>query len=182
MQIPTCDQCLQLMDETGMPDHIRQHSLLVYRVAACLTRGLKEHGVALNAGLIHAAALLHDITKARSLETNELHSLTGELFLSKRGYPEIGSIVRQHVRLDEYDFSTPPEPPEIVNYADKRVVHDKVVSLEERMAYLIETYGTTPESEKRVREMWVKTERLEGKIFRHLPFSPGEMGLLLDDV
>jgi len=181
MQIPTCDQCLQLMDETGMPDHIRKHSLLVYRVAACLTRGLKGQGVALNAGLIHAAALLHDITKARSLETNELHSLTGELFLSKRGYPEIGSIVRQHVRLDEYVFSTPLEPPEIVNYADKRVVHDKVVSLEERMAYLIETYGTTPEAEKRVREMWVKTERLEQKLFTYLSFFPEELGQRLDN-
>ena len=146
MQIPTCDQCLQLMDETGMPDHIRQHSLLVYSVAACLTKGLKDQGVALNAGLIHAAALLHDITKARSLETNELHTLTGEQILSKRGYPEVGIIVRQHVTLDEYDFSTAPGPPEIVNYADKRVVHDQVVLLEERMAYLIERYGTTPES------------------------------------
>ena len=57
----------------------------------------------LNRDLIRAAALLHDITKTRSFVTSENHALTGGQFLSDLGYPEVGDLVRQHVRLDEYE-------------------------------------------------------------------------------
>ena len=90
------------MCEAQMPEHIVAHSLQVCRVGMCLVAHLKSHEIALDARLVQAAALLHDITKRRSFETAENHALTGGQFLTDLGYVEVGNLVRQHVRLDDY--------------------------------------------------------------------------------
>ncbi len=78
-------------------------------------------------------------------------------------------------------IQNPPNPAEIVNYADKRVLHDKVASLHDRMSYILEKYGKTPDREKYLIEMWKRTELLESKIFRWLSFSPDKLGDLLGE-
>ena len=69
---------------------------------------------------------------------------TGGRLLTDLGWPEVGDIVRQHVHLDANGHPGPPTEVEIVNYADKRVMHDSIVSLEQRMDYILQRYGTTP--------------------------------------
>jgi HD superfamily phosphohydrolase YqeK len=64
---------------------------------------------------------------------------------------------------------------EIINYADKRVLHDRIVSLDERMSYIQERYGTRPEHKRRIRLLWDKTKVLEKQIFAYLPFSPNNL-------
>lgn len=154
----------------GMLDHIVDHSVMVCRVAISLAQHLDEQGARLNSGLIRSAALLHDITKTRSFETGEQHSLTGGHLVGELGFPEVGAIIRQHVYLDRYDFLAPPNEVEIVNYADKRVLHDKVAPLSERMAYILERYGDVPEKRARIREGAKQIQRLEGKLFSNLSF------------
>ena len=136
------NDCLQLMCDMLMPEHIVAHSLQVYRVAACLADHLNSKGNHLDNHLLKAAALLHDITKSRSFETAENHALTGGQQLSDLGYPEIGNLVRQHVRLDDYSDPKDFSEAVIINYADKRVLHDRIVSLDERMRYIQKRYGT----------------------------------------
>ena len=126
-QVPTKTECYQMMCEMEMMDHIVAHSMQVCRVATYLTDHLIGRHTHLNAGLIRSAALLHDITKTRSFVTGEDHAATGGQFLTDRGYPEVGDLVRQHVVLDIYGATKTPVDADILNYADKRVLHDDIV-------------------------------------------------------
>jgi hypothetical protein len=119
--------------------------------------------------------LLHDITKNRSFETAENHALTGGQQLADMGYPEIGNLVRQHVRLDNYSDPKDISEAVIVNYADKRVLHDRIVSLDERMRYIQERYGTQPQHKHRIQMLWDKTQVLEKQMFKQMPFSPEDL-------
>jgi uncharacterized protein len=175
MNIPSKNDCFRLMCETQMLENIVAHSLQVCRVGMCLADHLKLQGIDLDGRLVQAAALLHDITKTRSFETEENHALTGGQLLSERGYVEVGNLVRQHVHLDQYFFQTGPGEVEIINYADKRVLHDRIVSLDERMDYILDRYGKNPELQQKIQMLLGKTKALEENIFSHLSFSPNDL-------
>jgi uncharacterized protein len=180
MQIPTKKQCYRLMCEMKMMDHIAVHSIQVCRVATFLADRLNPRRKRLNYHLIRAAALLHDITKTRSFQTRENHALTGGQFLAEQGYSQVGELVRQHVRLDEYPNPVVLGESEIINYADKRVLHDKVVSLDRRMEYILERYGKLPEQQEGIRWLWEKTLELEEEIFDGFSFGPEDLNRLLN--
>ncbi|HQB31322.1 MAG TPA: HDIG domain-containing protein [Syntrophales bacterium] len=169
------EKCLRLMGEMGMMAHIVNHSRQVCRVALFLAGELREKSVPLNTDLVRAAVLLHDITKTRSFRTGENHARTGAELLASLGYPEVGGIIGQHVRLESYFDGGLPGEAEIVNYADKRVLHERITSLEERMDYILTRYGKTPEDTLRIRDIREKTMALEKRLFRHLPFPPDQM-------
>ncbi|MBT7086330.1 MAG: HD domain-containing protein [Desulfobacterales bacterium] len=182
MKIPSKEQCYQLIHETGMMDHIAVHSIQVCRVAMLITEKIVSFFPELNQDLINASALLHDITKTKSLETGEKHAQSGELLLTDMGYPEVGYIVGQHVRLARYQNSDDLVEAEIVNYADKRVTHDKITSLSKRMDYIMDIYGKTPEHKMRIKELGKRTKKLEDKIFEHIRFSPDKIDDLLEPI
>ena len=163
------------MCKMNMMDHIVVHSMQVCRVATLLTQNLSDPGIELNFDLIQAAALLHDITKTRSFKTKENHAQTGGQYLTELGYTEVGSLVRQHVKLDEYPQTVSLGEAEIINYADKRVLHDKVVSLEKRLDYILEKYAKVSEHRKRIYRLWEKTKEIEDEIFGALSFSPDDL-------
>ena len=158
-----------------MLEHIVAHSLQVCRVGMCLVDYLDEKGIHLNGQLVRAAALLHDITKTRSFKTEENHALTGSQHLTDAGYAEVGDLVRQHVRLDDYSEQKILTEAHILNYADKRVLHDRIVSLDERMEYIMERYGREPAHHQRIRLLWEKTKDLEKQIFSYMPFTPDDL-------
>jgi len=53
--------------------------------------------------------------------------------------------VEQHVIIGNIDLRGPLEEREIVFYADKRVMHDRIVSIDERLRDLVDRYGHTEE-------------------------------------
>ncbi|MCL5807102.1 MAG: HDIG domain-containing protein [Deltaproteobacteria bacterium] len=178
IHIPSEERCRRIMADLGMLENIVAHCLQVCRVSLLLTDHLSVPG--LNRELIRAAALLHDITKTRSFHTKEDHSETGARLLADLGYQEVARIVGQHVRLDRYPLpSAAPTDAEIVNYSDKRVLHDKIVPLSERMGYILEKYGSSPERKRNILLLWEKTEKLEKRLFAGLPFAPGDVSGLL---
>ncbi len=156
-----------------MMDHIIDHSIMVKNVADCLCTQLKPIYPELNTRLVQVSALLHDITKTQSFTTGERHDESGGRLLKSLGFPEVGDIIRQHVVLDHYNNEQEPVTEvEIVNYADKRVLHHGVVPLHERLEYILENYGKTEAFRKRIKKMWVNTEGLEKKLFKHLDIPP----------
>ena len=175
MKLPTKDECYQLMCEMEMMDHIVVHSMQVCRVATVLAENLTPAGIRLNFDLIRAAALLHDITKTRSFKTQENHAQTGGHYLSELCYAEVGSLVRQHVRLDAYPTVVSISEAEIINYADKRVLHEKVVSLDKRLEYILEKYAKIVEHRQRIHQLWEKTMKIEDEIFDTLSFYPDDL-------
>ena len=184
IKIPSEEECRQLVAGMGMLDNIVAHCRQVCRVSLLIVDHLKTDHLqpeGLNRELIRAAALLHDITKTRSFQTREDHAETGEQLLMEIGYPEVGRIVGQHVRLESYFASALPTEAEVVNYADKRVLHDRIVPLDERMGYILERYGREPERKRMIILLWEKTEALEARLFAGLPFAPDDISRLLAD-
>jgi len=175
MNIPSKKQCFDLIKKMAMMDHIIDHSIMVSNVALFLSLELKKYYPDLNSRLTTSAALLHDITKTRSFDTNENHSETGGRMLVNLGYPEVGDIIRQHVMLDSYGNNSPVSEQEIVNYSDKRILHDKVVPLDQRLEYIKLRYGTRKEFKDRIQIMWQNTLTLENKIFCRLDITPNQL-------
>ena len=179
LKIPTKDQCYRMLNEMKMMDHIVAHSLQVCRVATFLTEHLNQQHCRLNFDLIQAAALLHDITKTRSFKTREDHALTGGEHLSNGGYPAIGNLIRQHVVMDQYSVDGTILEAEVLNYSDKRVLHDQIVGLDRRMDYIVDRYGETPAHRERILVLWQKTRELENKLFKNLSFAPDNLTRLI---
>ncbi len=182
MRIPARKECLRMLEAVAMPAHIQDHSRMVCRVALFLCDGLAGSGVVVNRDLVRAAALLHDITKPRSFTTGENHAQTGGEYLTRLGFPEVGEIVRQHVILDCYFASRFPSEAELVNYSDKRVLHDSIVSLSARMDYIIKRYATTDRLQRKARQVWRDSLALEKRIFSYLSIKPEQLAESLTTV
>jgi len=179
IKIPTKVQCYQMISAMKMMDHIVVHSLQVCRVATFLTGHLNKQHFRLNFDLIQSAALLHDITKTRSFKTREDHALTGGKYLTDHGYPEVGDLVRQHVVLDTYSVAAAIREAEVLNYADKRILHDEIVALDKRLDYILERYAETPAHRERINVLWQKTRAMENKLFKDLFLAPDDLTRLI---
>jgi uncharacterized protein len=178
MDIPTRSQCLVLMKQEKMPEHIQNHSFVVAQIALYLGGLLNQNSLRLNLLLLEAGALLHDIAKERTLSTGERHEKVGAGMLEDWGYPLISPIVREHVVLDRTVLLGPITESLLVNYADKRVKHDQVVSLGERFSDLIGRYAKTEEHRAWLQEKFDLYVLLESKIFAHLAINPDSLGHL----
>lgn len=156
-----------------MLDHIRDHSIMVEKIANVLALKLMETGVDLSLPLIRAGALMHDIGKTLCLNSKHDHAAKGQEICLQNNLKEIAEIVGEHVTLKTYQRDSPISEKEIVYYADKRVNHDKVVSLEERQDYIIERYA---KGRKDLCALIIKNfdfcREVEKKIFSKLSFSP----------
>jgi len=170
--VPGPEECFLLLKRFNVPDHVIEHSRVVYRLASVLCQTLNRHGARLDQRIVEAASILHDIAKVEVLGTGESHSQAGARLLSSLGYPEIAEIVRQHVILDpETDRGMITEA-EVVHYADKRVMHATVVSLAERFRDLKERYGKNTEDLAWLEKLERQSLSLERKIFQKIPLSP----------
>jgi putative nucleotidyltransferase with HDIG domain len=186
--VPTIRQCLSFMDDFAMLDNIRQHSFMVARCASALLAGLQQAGktgAPLPAEeLVVTGALLHDIAKTQCLQGNCRHAQVGREICRDLGFPEIGEIVGEHVILS--DFS--PEryrqgifnATELVYYADKRVRHDQIVPLDNRLVYIIERYGDNdPLKETLIIANFRHCQELERHLFSFLDFPPEDLPLYI---
>ncbi len=165
MKIPSYDECLKLIEINEMRDNIKQHSLTVMKVALSIFDSFTVDS-GLNRDLLLAGALLHDITKTRSLTTKENHSLTGAALLYDYGYPEVAEIVGEHVMLINFSEDANLTEKEIVYYSDKRVKHEEIVLINDRIKDLIERYGRTEDEILRIKNFLHFTTIIENKISR----------------
>jgi len=172
ISIPTVKECFMLIHQMQMFDHIRRHSVMVARVALFITEHLLNQHYQINRKLVYASALLHDITKTRSFDTGELHAQTGGEYLSDIGYPEVGNLVRQHVLLDDYNFAHGPTEAQKYNYSDKRVLHEDIVTLDKRIDYIYNVYGTSPDRKRRILKGGERIREVEEKLFESLNITP----------
>ncbi len=183
MIIPSRTECMELQRQFDMPQNIRRHSLLVAKVALFLAAGLNLNSSRLDLQLIEAGALLHDIGKLSGLETGENHAELGAGLLKGIVAPDVAQIVGEHIFLDSRQVAGPITESLIVNYSDKRVKHDQVVSIEERYKDLIDRYARAPRQVQFLLEKLDLYVALEQNIFSHLaitPQGPEIMGLTID--
>jgi putative nucleotidyltransferase with HDIG domain len=161
------------MEAHGMLPNIREHSFRVMEVARFLGEALAEAGFDLSLPLVTVGALLHDLAKTQCLGTLENHAELGAGILEALGYPQVAQVVREHVHLDGNILDPRPlREAELVNYADKRVLHEVVVTLEVRFADLKVRYGRTPEALARIQATEVRSRALEDRLFAPLRLTP----------
>jgi uncharacterized protein len=178
--IPTSDQCFDLMEKYGMLDNIRAHSIVVEQVASLIARCLRQAGEDIVLERVTAGALMHDIAKTMCLRTKEDHAIKGKEICVDHRFFEIADIVAEHIVLADYDPHHGIREKEIIYYADKRVNHDVVVSVEERLEYLLDHYGRNKESLcKLIRKNFSLCKEVEKKIFSRLTFHPEEVGVMI---
>jgi uncharacterized protein len=173
--IPSYKECLELMDAHSMLPNIRKHSFRVMQVAAFLGEALAEAGSGLFLPLVTSGALLHDLGKTACLGTLNNHAEYGAGILEDLGYPHVAQVVREHVHLHIDIDSRPVREAELVNYADKCVLHNEVVTLETRFADLRERYGRTPDALMRINATETRSRALEEKIFASLALTPSNL-------
>jgi len=162
--IPDREECIALMAKLRMPEHIMQHSFKVCDLALTLARLCLMRTYPISLEKVEAGALLHDIAKSKCLEENCHHAIVGADIVRLYGYHEIAPIVEQHVNISKADILACPNESILVNYADKRVLHTSVVSLDERFEDLIKRYGKTPEHKKSLEERWKLYKELEERL------------------
>ena len=175
------------MDEFAMLDNIREHSIMVAQVAASLLSGMipaTMEDLPPPKDLVISGALLHDIAKTQCIKEQCDHSKLGRAICIDLGYPEIGEIVQEHVILADFPVGRYKKgiflAKEIVHYADKRVLHDQVVSLNARLDYIIERYGDNDRSRHTlIRKNFRRCQDLEEFLFAHISYAPEDLPLLV---
>lgn len=126
--------------------------------------------------LIRAGALLHDVAKMKALRHGGDHAEMGARLLEAMGYDKIGEVIRQHVFLRPALENLKGLNEElVVNYADKRVMHTRIVSLEERFSDLVERYGKDRRAKERINELYLQTRLMEQRIFEKLDIGPEDI-------
>jgi putative nucleotidyltransferase with HDIG domain len=173
--IPTREECLRLMGDFGMLENIIAHSMEVAKVALFISTELNKRGQRISLDLVEAASLLHDLTKTECLKTKEDHAKTGSQLLRGMGYERVGEVVAQHIWLGEEADPLTISEEEIVNYADKRVMHDRIVSLEERFNDLKDRYGRDQRAIDYLDRMEREICGIERKIFFILQIDPNDL-------
>ncbi len=177
--IPSREECLSLMSRHGMLENIVSHSLEVAKVALFISVELNKKGRTVDLGLVEAASLLHDLTKAECLKTKDDHAQTASRQLKRMGYERVGDVVAQHIWLVKEGDPSYVSEEEIVNYADKRVMHDRIVPLEERFSDLKARYGLNQKAMDYLERLQEEIFGIENKIFFILQIDPNDIQRLL---
>jgi hypothetical protein len=145
-----------------MLPHIRAHSLAVARLSTSLAMAARNAGLGVSVQLTRASALLHDIAKTYCISHGGNHcQMGGAWAMEETGNALLAAGVTHHVhwpwRVDVRAFFVPMA----VIYADKRVRHDTVVSLDERFEDLYSRYATTQYIRDRISESKTQAEEIE---------------------
>ena len=180
--IPSIETCFQLMERYQMLDNIKAHSVMVAKAAHLIAGGLKDAGLEISVFKATAGALMHDIGKTASLKSGRDHAEIGRQICLDNYLDEIADIVGDHVRMKNYNLNGSYSEKEVVFYADKRVNHDKIVFLEERLTYILDRYGRNQEDLcRQIRKNFKLCGQVEKKLFSKLNFSSNALSKLVED-
>ncbi len=124
------EDALYLMSLLLAPDHLVRHCRTVAAVGVALAEALKIRLPVLDVELVRSACLVHDLAKG-----TRRHAAVAQRVLDNLGLRRLGSLVGSHMVIPEEELEAPlPTEEQLVYLADKLVVGDKIVSLDERTA------------------------------------------------
>jgi uncharacterized protein len=158
--LPTRNQCFDIINKYHVPLNIVKHSLATAKLAVFLAKKLKEKDIAVDVELVERACLLHDVARICEVKESDYNNIgmtvteqqktawdklktkynaTGHedtaYELLKERYPVLALTIKKHRYVSLLDENDRPDTWEekIVYYADKRVMHERIVSLKERL-------------------------------------------------
>ena len=169
--VPSREECVALWDKYAMPENIRAHSNIVASFATALAEKAVEAGCDVHVPSVLACGLLHDLGKLYSIKNGGSHGqIGGAWVMNETRNPHIAQGVIQHVRwswrvdaeVDAWMLSF------CIIYADKRVMHDAVVTPEERYRDLLDRYGVTDVAKERIGRSHQQGLEIEAALSRRL--------------
>jgi len=153
---PSRDACLALINKYHMPHNIRRHTAAVLTLVTALSNKLNGEGVGVDLDVIQSGAMLHDLFKVKDVmdiddgqlsqhpeedwavwrKLKEDHNLPHDeavcqLLLPK--YPKVATVIREAGFMNIFVRGFSSMESKILYYADKRVMHDKIVSVLDRL-------------------------------------------------
>ena len=195
-----------MLAEYHIPTHIVRHNQAVAKLAVFLARRLNEKGEAIDVELLDRAGLLHDMMRVfdfqqpdynrfeRNLPEQEkakwqrLHAkykaMTHEdaaYDVLKSKYPAVALTIKRHRYMAMLDEKDRPDSWEdkLLYYADKRVMHEKIVPLKERLAEghkrNVLSHGSETKSKINTAKVDPMIEELEKEIFEKIGLDPPEV-------
>lgn len=133
MKHPTREECEELLEKYGTPEHVRNHCREVARTAFVIASALNEKGYDLDLELILAAGLLHDIARVE-----DRHWDVGADLMEKLGYEEESRIIRVHMRYSPFSPVAEVTETDMVCLGDRLVKEGTYVGLDSRIEYIID--------------------------------------------
>jgi len=204
--LPTRKECLAIIKEHHVPPNIVKHSLTVAKLAVFLAQRLKEKGITVDVNLVDRACLLHDIVKICNIKELDYsrfeQPVTAEdkakwqqlrekyegipheyaaYDILKDKYPALALTIKKHRYIGILNKKEKPNTWEekLVYYADMRVMHDKIVPLEERLTDAhkrnVFFYKTEAQSKIITAKVDPLIYSLEEEIFDEIDLSPLEI-------
>ena len=169
--VPGRDECYALWDKYAMPEHIRGHSAVVAAFATHLAELAAGLGANVHVPSVLASGLLHDLGKYYTIKHGGSHAqIGGAWVMSETRNPLIAQGVMHHVRWPWKVDETQDAWLLVycIIYADKRVMHDRVVTNQERYEDLLERYGLTDHAKSRITASHEQGLEIEAALSRRL--------------
>ncbi len=204
--LPTRKECLAIIKEHHVPPNIVKHSLTAAKLAVFLAQRLKEKGIVVDVDLVDRACLLHDIVKICNIKeldysrfeqtvTAEDKAIWQQLREKYEGipheyaaydvlkdkYPALALTIKKHRYIGILNKKEKPNTWEekLVYYADMRVMHDKIVPLEERLTDAhkrnVFFYKTEAQSKIITAKVDPLIYSMEKEIFDEIDFNPNQI-------
>lgn len=148
---PSYEECFRILKEYGTPPNVIGHCKAVAHTSLVIGRRLRALGKDLDLDLIQAAGLLHDVARVKPS-----HDKVGSVLLGEMGYPEVGEIIRVHMRYPEFNKPENFNETDIVCLGDRLCRDDEYVGLDERMAYIMHKFRDNREAVERIKEHMVE--------------------------
>ncbi len=146
--VPSKEDCFALWDKYEMLENIREHSLMVAKVALFLYEQANNLGYNINKNYVLASALLHDIAKTYTIKHGGDHTVLGGAFIrDETENPYLSHAIISHALWpwNEGEMAVWNKPwrlPLLISHADKRICHCQVVDIDTRFDDLQARYGT----------------------------------------
>ena len=170
-RLPTREQALQFLRESGCRENVVRHVEAVSELAVEMARSIRKRGMSVDVDLVETGALLHDVGRSKTHSVH--HAVAGAEIAKSLGLPEsVVLIIQRHVGggiagREARELGWPrgvyiPQTLEekIVCYADKLIEGSKRVPIEKTMkAFRKELPPTAAE---RIRRLHMEMQELIG--------------------
>ena len=198
-QIVMEDMVTKFYEEWGTPLRVQNHCKQVASVAKQIAEAYIQQGEIINLNLLYTAALLHDMCRIcdiKELERDHFneeeignnkwekwstlrkkyhgidHEEIASQELQKLGFTQTAEVIRLHrsaLIIQESEAFDSLEK-KIMYYADKRVLHSKIVTLKKRFEDGRERYGQFDDEETKrfFKKVEKRTFELEKELFEKL--------------
>lgn len=173
----TEEKIKQLYQQYKTPLHVVKHCEKVAYVAGKIAEEYLKKGVNLDYESINFACLLHDVLKLVDFDAGMDHSRAAYHMLNEIGESFIAEIIKKHAFEGIVDDENQPFTLEqkIMTYADKRVLHENIVSLKERFEDGKIRYNPNNENEEWQQKVYEAYFQLEKQLFDPLPIKPEDI-------